>query len=44
MKLSIIVVSPIDYLGVEIARPEDIAAMKIAAIMDRGTTKISFPY
>lgn len=34
-----LVVSPIDYLGVEIARPEDIAAMKIAAIMDRGTTK-----
>lgn len=34
-----LVTSPIDYLGIEIASPEDIAAMKLAAIMDRGTTK-----
>lgn len=34
-----LVISPINYLGIEIARPEDIAAMKLAAIMDRGTIK-----
>lgn len=30
---------PIDYLGVKIADPRDIGAMKIAALMDRGTKK-----
>lgn len=34
-----LVISPINYLGIKIARPEDIFAMKLAAIMDRGTTK-----
>jgi len=34
-----LVISPINYLGIKIARPEDIAAMKLAAIMNRGTTK-----
>lgn len=34
-----LVISPINYLGIEIAHPEDIAAMKLAAIMDRGTIK-----
>ena len=34
-----LVFSPINYLGIEIARPEDIAAMKLVAIMDRGTIK-----
>lgn len=34
-----LVFSPINYLGIKIARPEDIAAMKLAAVMDRGTAK-----
>ncbi len=34
-----LVASPVNYLGVNIASPADIAAMKLAAIMDRGTTK-----
>ncbi|VVA43479.1 conserved hypothetical protein [Candidatus Roizmanbacteria bacterium] len=29
----------INYLGIELVSPEDISAMKIAAIMDRGTIK-----
>ena len=31
--------SPIDFLQVKVADPKDIAAMKIAAVMDRGTKK-----
>lgn len=34
-----LVIPPVDYLGIKLACPEDIAAMKIAAIVDRGTTK-----
>ncbi len=34
-----LIISSINYLGIEIARPEDIFAMKLAAIMDRGTIK-----
>lgn len=34
-----LVISPIDYLGIKIICPEDIFAMKLAAIMDRGTVK-----
>ncbi len=34
-----LVKSTINYLGIEIISPEDISAMKIAAIMDRGTIK-----
>lgn len=34
-----LVTAPINYLGIKIARPEDIFAMKLAAIMDRGTIK-----
>jgi len=30
---------PVDYLGVKIADPRDIGAMKVAAVMDRGTKK-----
>lgn len=34
-----LVKTSIDYLGIKLASPEDISAMKIAAIMDRGTVK-----
>ena len=34
-----LVFKPINYLGVLLADPKDIAAMKLAAIMDRGTKK-----
>ena len=34
-----LVFKPIKYLGVLLADPRDIAAMKLAAIMDRGTKK-----
>ena len=34
-----LVFKPIKYLGVLLADPKDIAAMKLAAIMDRGTKK-----
>ena len=34
-----LIFKPIEYLGVYLADPKDIAAMKLAAIMDRGTKK-----
>lgn len=34
-----LVFKPIDFLSISIAHPKDIAAMKLAAIMDRGTKK-----
>jgi len=34
-----LIFSPQKFLGIEIADPKDIAAMKIAAVMDRGTKK-----
>mgnify|MGYP001574020871 FL=1 len=34
-----LVFKPIEYLGILLADPKDISAMKLAAIMDRGTKK-----
>lgn len=34
-----LVFKPIEYLGILLADPKDIAAMKLAAVMDRGTKK-----
>ena len=34
-----LIFNPIQYLGIKLADPRDIAAMKLAAVMDRGTKK-----
>lgn len=34
-----LVFKPVNFLGITVADPKDIAAMKLAAIMDRGTKK-----
>lgn len=34
-----LIFKPIEYLNIRLAHPKDIAAMKLAAIMDRGTKK-----
>jgi len=34
-----LIFKPIEYLGILLADPRDIAAMKLAAVMDRGTKK-----